>query len=85
MKDLFEQKIQTKHIRDIQYFRDFKGADNDYDAGPSFFCQYVLVQINVFTSIFSTILSYPYSQIFLISVCDVWFDSILIIIAALSK
>ena len=33
MKDLFEQKIKVKNIRDIIHFKDFEGADCDYEAG----------------------------------------------------
>jgi hypothetical protein len=33
MKDLFEQKIQVKRIRDVSHFQDYKGPDNDYEAG----------------------------------------------------
>lgn len=33
MKDLFEQKIQVKRIRDVPHFHDYKGPDNDYEAG----------------------------------------------------
>ena len=33
MRDLFEQKIRIKNIRDVSHFRDYSGPDNDYDAG----------------------------------------------------
>ena len=33
MRDLFEQKIKIKNIRDISFFSDFKGPEKDYDSG----------------------------------------------------
>ena len=33
MKDLFEQKIKVKNIRDVIHFKDYEGADCDYEAG----------------------------------------------------
>ena len=42
MRDLFEQKIKVKNIRDIPFFNDFKGPDNDYDAGKIFRSQFFL-------------------------------------------
>ena len=35
MRDLFEQKIRIKNIRDVSHFRDYSGPDNDYDAGEN--------------------------------------------------
>ena len=32
-RDLFEEKIKTKNIRDYPSFSDFNGQDADYDAG----------------------------------------------------
>jgi hypothetical protein len=36
-RDLFEEKIKTKHIRDTPSFSDFAGKDGDYDAGVQYF------------------------------------------------
>ena len=33
MKDLFEQKIKVKNIRDVIHFKDYEGADCDYEPG----------------------------------------------------
>ena len=32
-RDLFEEKIKFKNIRDYPQFSDFNGAECDYDAG----------------------------------------------------
>jgi G-protein alpha subunit len=69
MKDLFEQKIQTKHIRDIQYFRDFKGPDSDFDAGtssslPPFLPSYLpfsVLHLEIFLRPLTILSSYPSS------------------------
>lgn len=36
-RDLFEEKIKTKNIRDYPSFVDYDGADGDYEAGCKFF------------------------------------------------
>lgn len=36
-KDLFEEKIKTKNIRDYPSFSDFTGADKDAAAGIAYF------------------------------------------------
>lgn len=36
-RDLFQEKIKLKHIRDVPAFSDFTGKDGDYDAGVQYF------------------------------------------------
>lgn len=36
-RDLFEEKIKTKHIRDTPAFSDYTGKDGDYEAGVQYF------------------------------------------------
>lgn len=36
-RDLFEEKIKTKKISDYPEFSDYRGPDNDYDAGVQYF------------------------------------------------
>jgi hypothetical protein len=36
-KDLFEEKIKTKHIRDFPAFADFSGPEKNLEAGVQYF------------------------------------------------
>ena len=36
-RDLFEEKIKTKNIRDYPAFADYAGKDRDYEAGVLYF------------------------------------------------
>jgi hypothetical protein len=36
-RDLFEEKIKSKNIRDYPSFADYAGGDADYDAGVQYF------------------------------------------------
>jgi len=36
-RDLFEEKIKVKHIRDTPSFSDFTGKDGDFEAGVQYF------------------------------------------------
>ena len=40
-RDLFEEKIKSKNIRDYPSFSDYNGADADYDAGNFFLVIYL--------------------------------------------
>ena len=36
-RDLFEEKIKEKNIRDIDVFSDYSGRDNNYDDAVQYF------------------------------------------------
>ena len=36
-RDLFQEKIKEKNIRDIDVFTDYSGRDNNYDDGVQYF------------------------------------------------
>lgn len=36
-RDLFQEKIKTRNIRDTPSFSDYSGKDGDYDAGVAYF------------------------------------------------
>ena len=36
-RDLFEEKIKVKNIRDVDVFADYSGRDNNYDDGVQYF------------------------------------------------
>ena len=49
-RDLFEEKIKTKNIRDYPSFSDFNGQDADYDAGTLlciYVCMYACIYVRV--------------------------------------
>lgn len=43
-KDLFEEKIKKKNIRDYPAFADYKGPDCDYEAGVNYFLNMFLAK-----------------------------------------
>ena len=46
-RDLFEEKIKEKNIRDIDVFSDYSGRDNNYDDGVQYFVVYQRIKVDL--------------------------------------
>ena len=58
-RDLFEEKIKTKNIRDYPSFSDFNGQDADYDAG-TLLCVCVCVCVRMFECVCACVCVFVY-------------------------